>query len=55
MTGISFGIDSEQTGKIRCFDETSVEHLLPIVIEFVGKNSSAHSDSLISLFSDNSI
>ena len=55
MGGIHFGIDTEQVGKVRGFDEALVEHLLSVVVELVDPDSSPDSDCFVVIFSDHSV
>lgn len=55
VTGVDFGIDTQHVGQIRMFDEPSVQDLLTEVVKLVWIDSSLDSDSIVSLFSDNSV
>ena len=55
MTSIYLWIDTQHTGNIRGLNETLIKHLLPIVIEFIGDNSTLNSDGIIASFSNDSI
>jgi hypothetical protein len=52
---VSFRVDTEHLGNIRSFDEALIEHLLSEVIEFVGEDSSLHSNIVISFFTHHSV
>jgi len=55
VTAISFWINAQHIGHIWTFYEASVEHLLSDIVHFILKNTSADSDGLIVLLSDNPI
>ena len=55
VTRVDFGIKTEHAGDIRVFDEPSVEDLLSQIVEFVAIDSSLDSDSVVSLFPDDSV
>lgn len=55
MSGVHFGIDTQQVGQIWGLDEAFVQHLLSEVIEFVRDDSPLHSPIIVSIFSNNSV
>ena len=52
---VGFGIDTEHLGNIRSLDEALIEHLLPVVIEFVGDDPSLYSDFVIAFLAHHSV
>ena len=51
VTVIRFGVYSQHAGHVWTFHETSVQEVLSEVVEFIGKDSSRHSQGFICLLS----
>lgn len=55
MGRVHFGVDTQQVGQIRSFNEALVEHLLSEVVELVGDDPPLHSPIVISVFANDPV
>ncbi len=55
MAAVGLGVNADHIGHIRAFNISAIEHLLPDVVELVGKDAPLNSQGIIGLLSDNAI
>ena len=52
MTAVGLGVDADHAGDVGAFDVAAIEQVLAQVVEFVGDDSTADSNGVVSVFSD---
>ena len=55
VAAVDFGVDAEHAGDVGTLHEAAVEHVLPQVVELVGKDAPSDSNGVVGFLADHPV